>query len=56
LKNVRSRKPVPSASVTVTIDRRCRVCRLATDRTVAITVASAPIFRPRIVATRERSM
>ena len=56
LKKVRSRYPVPSVIVTVTIDWRRRVRRLETFFTRAMTVAYASIFRVRIVCTLDRSM
>ena len=56
LKNVRSRKPDPSPIVTVTMAWRRRVWRLATERTVAITVAYASIGSFAMGSTRDRSM
>ena len=42
LKNTTLSRPEPSPTVAVTIDRRLRVCRFATDRTVTSTRASWP--------------
>ncbi len=55
LKNTSDRRPEPSPTDAVTMDRRLRVWRLATDRTVTSTSATWPGTRSRTRASLVRS-